>query len=121
MADVLRTGVSVRQREVHIERPNGSRGIALVDIEVTIVGAVNCFQDITERKRSETQIVELAHEAERHTKNILTTVQAAVRLSHCSTPDDRKRLIEGRIDALARSICCSWNRGLTCEIALSPA
>ena len=33
MADVLRTGVSVREQEVHIERPNGSRGIALVNIE----------------------------------------------------------------------------------------
>src|SRR5258707_15598261 len=56
MADVLRTGVSVRGLEVHIERPDGSRGIALVDIEAVkdsggnIVGAVNCFQDITERK-----------------------------------------------------------------------
>jgi PAS domain-containing protein len=59
MADVLRTGVSVRQQEVHIERPDGSRGIALVDIEAVkddegnIIGAVNCFQDITERKRAE--------------------------------------------------------------------
>jgi PAS domain-containing protein len=33
MADVLRTGTSVREREVHIERPDGLRGIALVDIE----------------------------------------------------------------------------------------
>jgi len=55
----LRTGVSVREQEVHIERPDGLRGIALVDIEAVkdsdenIVGAVNCFQDITERKRSE--------------------------------------------------------------------
>jgi PAS fold len=54
MADVLRTGVSVRQQEVHIERPDGSRGVALVDIEAVkdrdgnIIGAVNCFQDITE-------------------------------------------------------------------------
>jgi len=32
MADVLRTGVSVREQEVHIERPDGLRGIALVDI-----------------------------------------------------------------------------------------
>src|SRR6185312_4862983 len=59
MADVLRTGVSVRQQEVHIERPNGLRGVALVDIEAlkdsegNIVGAVNCFQDITERKHNE--------------------------------------------------------------------
>ena len=66
MADVLRTGVSVRQQEVHIERPNGSRGIALVDIEPirdsdgNIVGAVNCFQDITERKRNEEAAQRLA-------------------------------------------------------------
>ena len=56
MADVLRTGTSVREQEVHIERPDGARGIALVDIEAVkdgdgnVVGAVNCFQDITERK-----------------------------------------------------------------------
>ena len=66
MADVLRTGVSVRQQEVHIERPDGLRGIALVDIEAVkdsdgnIVGAVNCFQDITERKRSEEAALRLA-------------------------------------------------------------
>jgi PAS domain S-box-containing protein len=75
MADVLRTGISVRQQEVHIERPNGSRGIALVDIEAVrdsdgnVVGAVNCFQDITERKRVEetaqrfAAIVESSHDA----------------------------------------------------------
>jgi PAS domain S-box-containing protein len=229
MADVLRTGVSVREQEVHIERPNGSRGIALVDIEPVrdsdgnIVGAVNCFQDITERKRneeaaqrlaaivesshdaivskdldgiitswnsgaerifghlaeeiigkpitilipsnyqkdeemimerirrgqsveayetvrqrkdgslidvslsispirnaqrkiigaskiarditerkrSEAQIVTLAREAEHRTKNILATVQATVRLSHSNSSDDLKTLIEGRIKALA--------------------
>jgi len=59
MADVLRTGISVRQQEVHIERPDGSRGIALVGIEAVrdsdgnLIGAVNCFQDVTERKRAE--------------------------------------------------------------------
>jgi PAS domain S-box-containing protein len=108
MADVLRTGVSVREQEVHIERPDGVRGIALVDIEAikdddgNIVGAVNCFQDITERRRTETQIVTLAHEAEHRTKNILSTVLATVRLSQSDTADDLKQLIEGRIDALAK-------------------
>jgi len=230
MADVLRTGVSVRQQEVHIERPNGLRGVALVDIEAlkdsegNIVGAVNCFQDITERKhnedaaqqfaaiiessgdaivsknldgiitswnsgaehifgylaeeiigkpitilipsdrqkeeetiierirhgqrvehyetvrqrkngslidvsltispvknaqgkiigaskiareiterkRSDAQMVNLAREAEHRTKNILATVQATVRFPHSNTPDDLKALIEGRINALAK-------------------
>jgi PAS domain S-box-containing protein len=109
MADVLRTGVSVRQHEVHIERPDGLRGVALVDIEAVkdrdgnIVGAVNCFQDITERKRNEAQIVNLAREAEHRTKNILATVQATVRLSHSNTTDNLKKLIAGRIDALAKA------------------
>jgi len=108
MADVLRTGISVREQEVHIERLDGLRGIALVDIEAirdsggNIVGAVNCFQDITERKRSEAQIVNLAHEAEHRVKNILSTVLATVRLSHADTSDDLKQLIEGRINALAQ-------------------
>jgi PAS domain S-box-containing protein len=108
MADVLRTGVSVREQEVHIERPDGSRGIAVVDIEAVkdsggnIVGAVNCFQDITERKRSEAQIIDLAREAEHRTKNILSTVLATVRLSRSDTSDDLKQLIEGRINALAK-------------------
>jgi PAS domain S-box-containing protein len=49
----------VRQHEVHIERPDGSRGVALVDIEPVkdsdgnIIGAINCFQDITERKQAD--------------------------------------------------------------------
>ena len=108
MADVLRTGISVREQEVRIERPDGVRGIALVDIEAirdidgNVVGAVNCFQDITERKRSEAQIVNLAHEAEHRTKNILSTVLATVRLSRADTSDDFKQLIEGRINALAQ-------------------
>jgi len=88
--------------------PEAVRGIALVDIEAVkdgdgnIVGAVNCFQDITERKRTEAQIVNLAREAEHRTKNILSTVLATVRLSHSDTVDNLKQLIEGRIDALAK-------------------
>jgi PAS domain S-box-containing protein len=66
MAEVLRTGVSVRQQEVHIERPNGSRGIALVDIEAikdshgNVLGAINCFQDVTERRGAEDAALRLA-------------------------------------------------------------
>jgi hypothetical protein len=77
MADVLRTGVSVRAQEVHIERPDGSRGIALVDIEAVkdsdgnIIGAVNSFQDITERKRAEEREKILAREVDHRAKNLL--------------------------------------------------
>jgi two-component sensor histidine kinase len=65
------------------------------------IGASKIARDITERKRSDAQIVALAHEAEHRTKNILATVQAAVHLSHSDTSDDLKKVIEGRINALA--------------------
>ncbi|HEX2093073.1 MAG TPA: ATP-binding protein [Longimicrobiaceae bacterium] len=62
MAEVLRTGVPVRDQEVEIERPDGSRVTVLVNIAPLrnelgeLVGAVNCFQDITERKAVESAL-----------------------------------------------------------------
>jgi two-component sensor histidine kinase len=109
MADVLRTGVSVRQQEVHIERPDGSRGIALVDIEAVkdsdgnIVGAVNCFQDITERKQAEEREKIFAREVDHRAKNLLTLVQATVQLTHADTVEDFKAAIEGRLQALSNA------------------
>jgi hypothetical protein len=41
MAEVLRTGILVKEREIIIERLDGSRGVALVNI--------NPFKDATER------------------------------------------------------------------------
>ena len=109
MADVLRTGVSVRQQEVHIERPDGSRGIALVDIEAVkdgdgnIVGAVNCFQDITERKQAEEHAKILAREVDHRAKNLLALVQATVQLTQADTVKEFKAAIEGRLQALSNA------------------
>jgi two-component sensor histidine kinase len=109
MADVLRTGISVCQQEVHIERPDGSRGIALVDIEAVkdsdgnIVGAVNCFQDVTERKQAEERERMLAGEMDHRAKNLLALVQATVQLTHADTVEDFKAAIEGRLQALSRA------------------
>jgi PAS domain S-box-containing protein len=109
MADVLRTGVSVRQQEVHIERPNGSRGVALVDIEAVkdrdgnIIGAVNCFQDITERKEAEEREKILAREVDHRAKNLLALVQATVQLTHADTVEDFKAAIEGRLQAISNA------------------
>jgi PAS domain S-box-containing protein len=109
MADVLRTGVSVRAQEVHIELPDGSRGIALVDIEAVkdsdgnIIGAVNCFQDITERKWAEERERTLACEVDHRAKNLLALVQAAVQLTHADIVKDFKAAIEGRLQALSNA------------------
>ena len=104
----LRRSQRVESFETVRRRKDGS----LIDVSLTIspvknargktIGASKIARDITERKRSEAQIVNLAHEAEHRTKNILATVQAAVRLSHSNSSDDLKRLIEGRINALAK-------------------
>jgi len=59
MAEVLRTGMEARDLEVVIERPDGSCITVLVNIvplrngNEELIGAMNCFQDITDRKRTE--------------------------------------------------------------------
>jgi PAS domain S-box-containing protein len=62
MAEVLRTGVPLRNRELVIGRPDGSRVpvlanvVPLKDAEGSMIGAVSCLQDITERKRAEQKL-----------------------------------------------------------------
>lgn len=108
MGEVLRSGDAVQNREIVVERADGSRAVALVNITPfkdrsgNILGALNCFQDVTERKRSERQVSSLAGEAEHRTKNILATVQATVHLSKSDTVDGLKKAIDGRIGALAK-------------------
>jgi PAS domain S-box-containing protein len=62
MADAVRAGTGARNAEVTIERPDGSRCTALVNIRALtdhrggIQGAINCFQDISARKAIEEQV-----------------------------------------------------------------
>jgi PAS domain S-box-containing protein len=64
MAEVLRTGVPAQDLEVVIERPDGSCITTLVNIaplrngKGELIGAMNCFQDITERKRAAKELEE---------------------------------------------------------------
>jgi two-component system cell cycle sensor histidine kinase/response regulator CckA len=61
MAEVLRTGVEMRGVEAILERPDLSRITVevyitpLKDAEGKVTGAINCFQDITERKQAEVE------------------------------------------------------------------
>jgi len=63
-AEVLRTGVALRNRELLVGRPDGSRVpvlanvVPLRDSEGAMIGAVSCFQDITERKQTEEKLQE---------------------------------------------------------------
>ena len=68
MEAVLRTGTPARDMEVVIERPDSSRITALVNIaplfddDGKLVGAVNCFQDLSASKAAERERVQLAEE-----------------------------------------------------------
>ena len=56
---VLRTGEPQRNREITLERADGSRIVVVANVEPLrsesgeIVGAINCFHDITDRSRAE--------------------------------------------------------------------
>jgi PAS domain S-box-containing protein len=103
----IRRGERVEHYETIRQRKHGSRvHISLTvspikDANGKIIGASKIARDITERKRSEEQIVILAREAEHRAKNVLATVQATVHLTQSDTPDGLKHAIEGRIQALA--------------------
>src|SRR5688572_9220291 len=80
MAELLRTGEPIRDRELVVERPDGSRLAILANLDPLfgpggeIVGGVNCFQDITARKQAEA----LLEEHERHFAELLAALPAAV-------------------------------------------
>ena len=58
IAEVLRTGRPVREQEIEVQRPTGPRRAVHINIDPLfdahgkMVGVINCFQDITERKRA---------------------------------------------------------------------
>ena len=64
---------------------------------------MNCFQDITERKRAEEHAKLLSREVDHRAKNLLALVQATVRLSHADTIEEFKAAIEGRLQALSNA------------------
>ncbi|HYD54670.1 MAG TPA: PAS domain S-box protein, partial [Gemmatimonadaceae bacterium] len=79
MAEVLATGKPVVDRELRIERPDGTAIDVLVNVtplhdgDGRVTGAVNVFQDITARKRGEAAL----HEARRQLEDALGTARMA--------------------------------------------
>jgi PAS domain S-box-containing protein len=106
--------ISRGERIDHYETIRRRKDGSLVEISLTvspirnaenqIIGASKIARDITDRKRKEAQLAVLARETEHRTKNLLSTVQACVKLSSADTPEQLKLVIDGRIRALASVI-----------------
>jgi len=80
MSTALQTGLPVRNQEIIVERPDGSRVVALANVEVLrdsageIVGAISCSHDISDRKREDADQCE----RERQSHAWLNALPAAV-------------------------------------------
>lgn len=95
LSEVLETGKPVRDAERMIERSDGSRMIVSVNIDPlldatgNVVGAVNCFLDITERKRMDVALEQSRLRAlEREQLLAATYEHAAIGISEVA-PDGR--------------------------------
>jgi PAS domain S-box-containing protein len=70
MADAVRAGAATRNAEVVMERPDGTRFTALVNIRAlkdhqgNIQGAINCFQDISAHKAIEEEVYRKSQDLE---------------------------------------------------------
>jgi two-component sensor histidine kinase len=110
MVDALREGNSYRNLEVQVEQPSGKLIWILVNIDPLrddageIVGVINCFQDITDRKLADMRQQLLVNELNHRVKNTLATVQsiAAFSFREGAGPDERK-WFESRLMALSRA------------------
>jgi PAS domain S-box-containing protein len=110
MAEVLSSKISeLRDAEVLIERPDGSRITVLVNIRTLknqrgeLTGAINCFVDITERKQTEARHALLAREVQHRSKNLLSVIQSIAERSMASGRrlEDARKAFIARLHALS--------------------
>jgi two-component sensor histidine kinase len=120
MAWVVSGKVSeVNDEEVIVERPDGSRVTAVVNIRPLkndrgeVTGAINCAYDITERKQAEEHQRFLMGELAHRGGNLLAVIQSIVARSLAGTKplaEERNTLMR-RLQALARSQSALMNKG----------
>jgi two-component sensor histidine kinase len=135
MAIALKEDRPIRGAEAVAERPDGTRipfipfPTPLHDASGKLVGAINMLVDISERKRSEEQLLVLVNELNHRVKNTLATVQSIAAQTFRSTSDPAafRPAFEARLMALSNAhellTRHSW-AGVSlrelCEQALAP-
>jgi two-component sensor histidine kinase len=111
VAEALRSGRPVREREYVIERPDSSRAFVcasaepLFDDDGDIAGIVNCIQDISDRKTAEHRQRLLIDELNHRVRNTLATVQSLLTQSArgSETVAEFRQRLEARLMALSRA------------------
>jgi PAS domain S-box-containing protein len=116
MADILRDGAPVIDQEVVIERIDGSRSVALVNIRPlkdaagNVTGAVNCFYDITERKHAEQEYVLTRCQVEELTVKLAQERDQQVALHQFTDrlyrADSQQGVYEAALDAITGALGC---------------
>jgi PAS domain S-box-containing protein len=109
MAEAIRTGQALRQREAMAERPDGTRvpflayPTPLRDADGRFSGAVNVLIDISERKAYEEQLKLVMLELSHRSKNMLAVIQAMARRTSQTSADlkDFGTQFVGRLAGLA--------------------
>jgi PAS domain S-box-containing protein len=104
LTEVLRNGEPLRDREIMVERHDGSRLFVSLNIDPLrgnkgeIVGAVNCFTDITERKSIDVAFDESRqHALEQEQRLAATYEHAAIGIAEVSP--------EGRFLRVNEAVC----------------
>jgi PAS domain S-box-containing protein len=109
MSIALKEGRPVRNVEAVAERPDGTRvpflpfPTPLRNAEGEIIGAVNMLVDLTERKKAEERLHLLVREVDHRGNNLLSVVGAAMNFTLTDDVDTFRKIMHGRISALANS------------------
>jgi PAS domain S-box-containing protein len=120
MASVVSGKVfEVNDQEVIVERPDGSRVTALVNIRSLtnargeVTGAINCAYDITERKHAEEHQKFLMSELAHRGGNLLAVIQSIVArtLIGAKPLGEERNTLTRRLQALARSQSALMSKG----------
>lgn len=99
MAQALREGRPVRNVEITVERPDGTRvpvlpyPTPLRDASGAIIGAINMLVDVSERKQAEARHAILVEELNHRIKNNMQMLHALLRSAHGETASGDARLV----------------------------